>query len=59
MASTNKFGTSSLRETIQQVLDESEDESSFDANGNTIINLGEPANDNDAATTRHVENHNN
>ena len=45
MASTNKFGTSSLRETIQQVFDENEDESSFNANGNPITNLGEPAND--------------
>ena len=59
MASTNKFGTSSLRETIQQVFDENEDESSFNANGNPITNLGEPDNDNDAATKSYVDNSNN
>ena len=59
MASTNKFGTSSLRETIQQVLDDNEDESSFNANGNPITNLGDPVNDNDAATKSYVDNSNN
>ena len=55
MATTNKFGTSSLYDTIQEVIDENNDESPTDAGGSTITNLGEPVYDSDAATKVYVD----